>query len=486
MSDELEQKRREKIESFKIQFNDDFDDISSVSDTGEPEDAADEPRDYSIDLKSDSASEEPEGVYELPDVENEELSSYSDEPPADAPLPKTKEYRKAKRKDRRRRRRKAKRNRIIFKMVWAAMVVFVSIMIAEYLLVGVNDIFAVGREEEKSVSITIPKDADLQQITDILMENHVINSRNFFMLYATLTKTTTGFTQGTFDIATNKDYQALINYMRSDMNRTDVVTLQFREGINVEEFAKQLEDENVCTAKAFLEKCDSKEFDEDYDFLENIKNSSERYYRLEGYLFPDTYDFYVGEEPSSVIRKFLSNYRRKLYFTKIRFEKNEKKQTIEERAQALGMSMEDVINLASLIQAEAANADDMYVISSILHNRLNTIENGGENEFGEGGFSYLQLDSTTFYPYKTKDQVPISMRNTYSSRYDTYTHQGLPGGPICNPGLQAIEAAVYPADTDYYYFCHKAATADEPAVAYYARTDSEHLANLEEAGLLTE
>ena len=114
--------------------------------------------------------------------------------------------------------------------------------------------------------------------------------------------------------------------------------------------------------------------------------------------------------------------------------------------------MEEVITLASLIQAEAANEDDMYVISSILHNRLDTIENGGKNKFGETGFAKLQLDSTEFYPYKSQAQVPASLRSTFTSTYSTYKIDGLPAGPICNPGLASLKAALNPATTNYYYY----------------------------------
>ena len=146
--------------------------------------------------------------------------------------------------------------------------------------------------------------------------------------------------------------------------------------------------------------------------------------------------------------------------------------------------MEDVLTLASLIQAEAADEEDMYMVSSILHNRLETEKTGGMNENNEGGFLKLQLDSTVFYPYKTQDRVPANMRKNYVSRYSTYNIEGLPAGPICNPGIAAIEAAVNPPETDYYYFCHKSATNEEAAVAYYAKTNEEHLINQHEAGLI--
>ncbi len=477
MSDELEQKRQEKIANFKLHFDDD--DVEEKEISSSSEDSTSNDVEFVMDIHHKEKN-----FDDISSGNTQDLESFSGEISDDEASVDKKALRKAQRADRKRRKQKAKKNRVIFRVVWLTMIVFSSIMLGQFIMIGVNDLLAVGREEKKSVSITIPKDASLNDIASILYKNHVINNENFFKVYATLTKSTTGFTNGTFDIDTDKDYQAIINYMQSDMNRTDVVTLRFTEGMTVQDYAKLLETGKVCSADEFLEMCNSNTFDEDYEFIKNIKNASERYYKLEGYLFPDTYDFYVGEDTDSVIRKFLANYRRKLYLTKSRADGFDKKVTIEERAKKLNMSMEDVINLASLIQAEAANKEDMYVISSILHNRLATLETNGKSKFGETGFEYLQLDSTVYYPYSSENDVPASLRKTYVSNFSTYKYKGLPNGPICNPGLEAILAAVSPDETDYYYFCHKAATDDEPAVAYYAKTNSEHLKNQEEAGLI--
>ncbi len=496
MSDELEQKRQEKIANFKLQINDDIND--DYIPTTEPSQvlAVEE----SMDIKSDSTpdiDESKSDVEFIMDMKNhksdfDDISSgeqesenpYSEAEPEEQTLDSA-TLKRAKKADRRRSRQKAKKNRVMFRIVWLVMVIFVSIVLGQFIMVGVNDLLAVGREQDKKVTVTIPKDASLDDIANTLYDNGVINNKGFFKFYATMTHATSGFTQGSFEIETNKDYQALVNYLQSDMNRTDVVTLQFTEGMTVLDFAKKLEDGKVCSADDFLTKCNSSDFDEDYDFIKSIKNANKRYYKLEGYLFPDTYDFYVGEDTDDVIRKFLANYRRKMYLTKSRAEGFEKKVTIEERAKKLNMSMEDVLTLASLIQAEAANEEDMYMISSILHNRLATLKTDGMNEHGEGGLSYLQLDSTLYYPYASENDVPIAQRNSYISDYSTYKYKGLPAGPICNPSLAAITAAVSPQETDYYYFCHKAASGDQPAVAYYAKTNSEHLQNLVEAGLAT-
>ncbi len=493
MDDELEQKRKEKVENFKISFDDSV--ILKSSETVENT-INNTKNSINNNISQELSSEENTVSFiknntnnvvsesKLDDESNDILNSYSGTDVLKASEPNKKDLRRAKKADKIRRKKKAKKNRTIFRMIWIAMILFVSVVLGKYIMVGVNDMLAVGREEEKSVEVTIPKNADINQVADILYDNHIINNKDFFKLYATVTKSTTGFTQGTFDVYTNKDYQALINYMQSDMNRTDVVTIQFTEGMSIQEYAKLLDTNGVCSAEDFLEKCNSTDFDEDYEFINSISNSKDRYYKLEGYLFPDTYDFYVGEDSNTVIRKFLANYRRKLYLTKSRVEGFEKKVTIEERAKAIGMSMEDVITMASLIQAEAANAEDMYIISSILHNRLETLKTDGMNELGEGGLDCLQLDSTVFYPYKSENQVPATLRKNYVSAYNTYNNKGLPHGPICNPGIEAIEAAVTPADTDYYYFCHKSATEDSPSIAYYAETNSKHLENLREAGLL--
>jgi UPF0755 protein len=175
-------------------------------------------------------------------------------------------------------------------------------------------------------------------------------------------------------------------------------------------------------------------------------------------LFPDTYDFYKDEDPEQAIQKLVSNANKKLTAD------------IRNKAAAQKMSVDQLMTLASMIQAEAANKDDMYQISSVFHNRLASK--------GEGDLLRLRSDPTTYYPYRTKAAVPSNIRNTYKSKYDTYTIEGLPAGPICNPGEKAIDAALNPNSTNYYYFCH-----NSDKKAYYASTLPVHRRNLKEAGI---
>lgn len=531
MNDDMEEKRKEKIEHFKLHISDEFPANESLSETGindnsstassndeeehfsrrdkienfkihidESDSAADGASDsygssaYSYgsgaaDINSSSILQNIDQSMIIADDDfemhsGESIQSYSPDAIERRMTPEEKaEYKKAKKADEIRLKKKSRKNRLFFRVVWLIMVALISVLIGGYMTVGVNDMLAVGRGDEDEVTIDIPDDASLDYVSELLFSNNIIKDESFFKLYATLTKSTDGFIKGSYQIKTNLDYQAIISYLQTNTNRTDIVEVQFTEGLNVREYAELLEKKGVCSASEFLNACNSDDFDDEYTFLKEITNKSERYYKLEGYLFPDTYYYYKDEDIETVIRKLLNNYEKKVYHTKSRTDGFDKRVTLEERAKAAGKTVDEVLTLASIIQAEAADADDMYMVSSVLHNRLATADSDGTSPYGDMGLTRLQLDSTVYYPYKSKTQVPIAERNSFKSRYDTYETEGLPAGPICNPSSDAIDAALAPEESDYYYFCHKAATVDEPAQSYYARTNDEHEQNLALAGL---
>lgn len=351
---------------------------------------------------------------------------------------------------------KGGKNRRFFRFIWFVMVLFVSLLLARYLVAGVNDMLAVGRES-LDVTVDIPQKATPGQVAQVLYQDGVIRDENFFNLYAKLTKAPEQFGGGSFQVRTDMDYEALINSIQSNANRVDTVKLTFPEGTNALEAAALLQQNGVCSAKDAEAAFNSGSLNESFDMLQQITNASERYYQLEGYLFPDTYEFFKNENAEQAVLKLVSNCNRKL--TK----------QIREKAESDGMTVDQMLTLASMIQAEAADKDDMYKVSSVFHNRLKS---------QKPELLHLDSDPTVFYPYHKKSLVPESIRETYQSRYDTYTVEGLPPGPICNPGMDAIDAALNPATTSYYYFCH-----DANGKAYYARTASEHQANLKKAGL---
>lgn len=398
-----------------------------------------------------------------PDLRDEEQSdtvihSYSDPRAAQKTKKSQKEAEaRAEKAHRWRNKEKGRKNKHFFRIVWLIMVLLISALLSQFAITGINDMLAVGREKV-TITVEIPKNPTTTEVADILSSDGIIHDVNFFKLYSWLTKADGHYSNGSYKIDTNMDYEAVISNLQSNLNRVDTVKITFPEGINTLEIANLFEKNGVCTAKEVLALINSNQFDNDFEMVKSITNTKDRYYKLEGYLFPDTYEFYKDEDPEQAIQKLLSNCNKKLT------------SDIRNKAAAQKMSIDQLMTLASMIQAEAANKDDMYQISSVFHNRLAS--------GGEGDLLRLRSDPTTYYPYRTKAAVPSNIRDSYKSKYDTYTIQGLPAGPICNPGTDAIDAALNPADTNYYYFCH-----DKNGKAYYARTNAQHEANLKKAGL---
>lgn len=460
--DSIEDTRKKKIDEFKRSFDksvmsDDYND--SVPQVHEYSD-----EDSYMGYSTDSTS--------LKSRKSNEINSYSDSDTKKRIERESKKALKQQQKaDKRIEKNKAKRNQKMFNWVWLTMVVIIGIVLAQVLLVGINDMLAIKREEDpQTVKISIPADPTIEEIAQILEENGVIDNPKYFIFYANTTSSAEGFRQGEFEIETDKDYEAIINFLQSNINRTDIVKVQLTEGMNVVEIANKLHEEGVTSnVQEFLDVCNSDIFDEDFEFLQKIDNADKRYYKLEGYLFPDTYEFYLNEDPETTVYKFLANFENRLYGEEDKYLGNSKKVTIDELVAQSDYSMDEIITIASIVQAEAANVDDMYNVSSVLHNRL---KNGYDM-----GVAQLNCDCTVYYPYREYKDVPESIRGTYKSTYDTNTFAGLPAGPICNPSLNAILAALGPNSTDYYFFCHST-NDDGTSTPYYATNIADHEYNL--------
>lgn len=374
--------------------------------------------------------------------------------------------------------KKSVQNARLFKMVWLGMIVSVCVMLGQFVLFGTLDMLAITRQDN-ILSVEVPKGASKSQVVDILREKGVINQPTFFKLYLFFTKGSQKFIPGTFEIKTNLDYEAIVNYLQSNANRidTDIVDVTIPEGKNVMEIAAILESDEICSAEEFMSACKSGEFDKDYSFLKERKSAADTIYTLEGFLFPDTYSFYKNVEPKTVIKRFLNNFNNKISKKLITDESNEKV-SIKTVAERKSMPIEDLVIIASLIQAEASNDADMLGIASVIENRLNTSKNGGLSPFGDAINSCLCIDSTIWYPYRNKDKAPPEVRENYESPYDTYKKRGLTPGAICNPGVSAIEAVLNHKSTQYYFYCH-----NKEGKTFYAKTFSEHNVNLKKAGI---
>ncbi len=519
--EEVAAARKKKIQSFKLQITDfGFGDPDSgaPAERKEPESVEEILRgvhdrvgekknknEQTGDLDSNGSADANGAAEELEDESL--ISSYSDEELKKrmnlADEESLKAYKKMVKK---RCKKKAKRNGCMFKMVWLVMVVFVAVLLGMFLIRGTNDMLAINRgaapttaatngagnlsagniPEKKKANVEIPANASIDQVADILAKNGVIKEPLFFKLYASVTKSGEPFLEGSWQMDTDMDYEAILNFLIYNSGPKETVSVRFTEGMTARQIARQLQENGVCSMDKFLEACNSDDYDKDYTFLQNIVNGSERYYKLEGYLFPDTYTFFVNDSIDNVMEKFLDNFNNKVYVETKRFTGYSEEMTIAELAEMQGMAMDDVINMASLVQAEAADEHDMYNIASIFYNRLSTEATGGMTPYGDEDVNRLKSDVTVYYPYLSKEDVPENIRKTFESTYDTYEIVGLPPGAVCNPGEKAIIAALQPASTSYYFFCHKPATDKEAAVAYYAVTYAEQVANEIEAGLRKE
>ena len=240
----------------------------------------------------------------------------------------------------------------------------------------------------------------------------------------------TNFIPGEYELSPSDAYETILTKLTTDMSEyKETVDITFVEGISIFEAAQKLEEERVCDAERFLYYFNAGGYG--FNFESKLPSSSaSKFYRMEGYLFPDTYKFYVDSDPESVCMKIYQNFENKI--TEEYYNQMDK----------LGMTLDEVITLASIVQAEAASKDSMKMVASVFENRLADPDN----------FPKLESDPTTYYVDEIiKPNIEIPSEALFES-YDTYQCNGLPSGAIGNPGLDAIEAVLYPADTNYYFF----------------------------------
>nr|WP_319487584.1 endolytic transglycosylase MltG [uncultured Caproiciproducens sp.] len=235
----------------------------------------------------------------------------------------------------------------------------------------------------------------------------------------------------------------------SQPEKTKTVRIVIPEGFTLSQIGDRLEANGVCKKAALLSTANSYDFSY-YSLIGKLSSNANRCYKLEGYLFPDTYEFYENMKPQDALGKMLKNAEGK----------------IGSSYSYAGMSTDQIVTLASIIEKESGNVNEMAKVSSVFHNRL------------KAGMR-LQADVTVLYVEKYLKPNLTGDKNRYNSYYNTQKCPALPAGAICNPGKAALNAAVNPADTDYFYFA-----ADSSGNYYYAKTYDEHKQNLAKAGII--
>lgn len=327
-----------------------------------------------------------------------------------------------------------------------------SVILACLAWMAASDVLALNEDEFKA-TVTLPVDifttetvddvdeegnvvgtktvtsADIPYVSEQLKQQGLIEYKWLFELFCKISHADQKVSPGEYELSSSYDYRALVQHMRANSSSALTVDITFPEGYSMRQIFLLMEEKGVASYDDLMAAAADTVFN--YDFIPEGSEGSAQ--RLEGYLFPDTYQFYISMQPSSAINKFLEAFNYNVT--------DEMKQQAANR----GMSMQDIINIASMIEKEAANDGERRLIASVIYNRINT------------GMT-LGIDSTILYLYPDHEGAPTAPMLAQDSPYNTRLYYGLPPTPICSPGLASIQAALIPEETNYYYYALDTAT----------------------------
>lgn len=341
-----------------------------------------------------------------------------------------------------------RRRRRINPLAYILFVLIVSAILAGVGWLLLSDLCAFNRGTPVTVNVEITAEDTVSTVADKLEQAGLIRYKWFFKAFANVAHAKDKIGMGTYELNTDMDYNALITGMRSSAGNMNAETVRVTipEGYTVAETIKLLAKNNVATEEALLEAAQTYQFD--YSFIDN---TSQDISRLEGYLFPDTYEFYTNmKKPGASLAKMIANFNSKLDDEQLA------------QAQARGYDLKKIITIASLIEKET-DGTDQAKIASVIYNRLN-----GSGDKG-GTYGLLQIDAALLYALPGHTGAITNEDKAVDSPYNLYKNAGLPPTPIANPGLKAIQAALEPDTTDYYYYA-----LGKDKLHHFSRTLQEH------------
>ena len=353
-------------------------------------------------------------------------------------------------------------------LLYVCCVLAVSVLLAVAAWRCADDVLSLTKDDTE-VSVTVPDGATISQIAAELKGKNLVRYEWLFKAYCWISHAESKIEPGTYTLSGKYDYHALVANMIEASPDRAVVSVTIPEGYECKDIFALLDENGVCSYNALTETAATYEFD--YEFLQDVAYGSEN--RLEGYLFPDTYEFYVGDDPENVIDKFLRNFNNK--FTEDLYTAlDELNVRLAEQMRANGftepeitaakLSLNDLITVASLVEKETAKTSESASIASVIYNRLCSKL-----------YPCLEIDATIQYALGERKEVLSNADKGVISPYNTYTNAGLPAGPIANPGMSSIRAALYPSETKYFFY---ALGAD--GVHHFSETYYEHQNFLDE------
>ena len=368
---------------------------------------------------------------------------------------------------------------ILATVVWLAIVVVIGVSLGRMLWVCAADVLAFGRTEG-TAEITITDSDNIDTIASKLKTAGLIKYPGLFKKYAEIAVDEGEIVPGTYTLSTLYDYHALVKSMNAYSSVRQTVEVVIPEGYTCSQIFKLLEEKGVCTAAELEDYSVNGEL-RDYWFLEGLERNDR--YCLEGYLFPDTYQFYVDDDPGRVLGKLLGD---NVGGFDVRFTDlmEEKLVTLNERLAATlkkngfdqayidehKMTIREVVIVASMIEKESTGAD-AYDIGSVIYNRLTNPKN----------YPYLEIDATIIYaldgnidPETGKPKELTKADLEMDDPYNSYKYKGLIPGPISNPGTASLLAALDPNETNYYFYVYDHVAG----VHLFAKSRAEHEKNV--------
>ncbi|MDE7104830.1 MAG: endolytic transglycosylase MltG [Ruminococcus sp.] len=351
-------------------------------------------------------------------------------------------------KKKKKKKKKRKHHRLPGVLILVTLIFGVSIVSSLVIIGYGKDMLGIGKSEQTHV-IVVPDGATTEQIALMLKNDGIIKSSEAFTMFANLRSKELGYISGEHFIRPNMPYETLIDELTQIQEEEfgESVEVTFPEGITLIDAANILESNHICDAEDFIFYFNSGGFGIAFEDLLPI-DTSLKFQRMEGYLFPDTYFFYENSTPEQVCQKIYYNFDSKMTDERL------------SRMRELNLSLDELITFASVVQKEAATTDTMTLVASVFWNRLNNSDD----------FPLLQSDPTSNYANNVVRPNMEYYDQTKVDAYDTYKSPGLPSGPICNPGIEAIDAVLEAYESDYFFFIANINTKQ----TYFSETIDEH------------
>ena len=339
-------------------------------------------------------------------------------------------------------------------IIYLVSVICVGILLGMFMIAVVNDVFAFVKDDS-FYEITIEdENMSLEDLSEYLHDEGIISYPFIFRLYVGLKEDgEITLKEGTYKISPSYNYDKILGALNPAPVQEEI-TITFKEGMTVDDIIDLFVSKGIGTRAGFEDVIENYDFD--YWFLRDVESTEDRYYRLEGYLYPDTYRFYSNSSEVAALTKMLNNFKKKV------------PKSYAEQCAKLGYSMDQVIIIASLIESECTWVADYEYVSAVFHNRLKSADFNGRLD-SDATIQYI-LRHTTGQRKEKLEEADLKIESPYNTRLK----DGLPPGPICNPSLSALTAALYPnEDCGYYYF-----VAQANGYNLYAKTYQGHLDNI--------